>query len=152
MRWLVLALVVACSKSEAPPAPVEDKPPLLPPAELQRADAACGEYIVKVCACAETVPAKQEACALSKAIPEAIAALKSGKLLATADFDAYKIACIAAEAAVRFLRGLPVPHEILLPVQIVDRSNYGPWDKPIEERDRPDWAAVVSGQGAPRSP
>ena len=71
MRWLVLAMVVACSKSDAP-APVEDKPALLPPAELQRADAACTEYIAKVCACAETVPAKKEDCALSKAIPDAI--------------------------------------------------------------------------------
>lgn len=71
MRWVVLLIVAACSKSDAPP--VEDKPPaLLPPAELQRADAACTEYIAKVCACAETVPAKKEACALSKAIPDAI--------------------------------------------------------------------------------
>ena len=77
------------------------------------------------------------------AIPEAIAALKTGKLLATADFDAYKISCIATEAAVRFLRGLSVPKEILLPVQIVDRSNCGPWEKPFEERDRPAWASVV---------
>lgn len=72
MRWLGLVLLVACSKSDAPPAPVEDKPALLPPAELQRADAACTEYIAKVCACAETVPAKKEDCALSKAIPDAI--------------------------------------------------------------------------------
>ncbi len=77
MRWLVL-LVVACSKTEAPPPPVEgDKPPaLLPPEELKRADAACTEYIAKVCACAETVPAKQDDCALSKAIPEAIGVAK----------------------------------------------------------------------------
>jgi ribose transport system substrate-binding protein len=82
----------------------------------------------------------------ANAIPEAIAALKAGTLLATADFDACQMACIAAEAAVRVLRGLPVPHEMLLPVQIVDRSNCAPWDRPIEERDGPDWAAVVNDQ------
>ena len=76
MRWVILALVVACSKSEAPPVPVDEPPALLPPAELQRADAACNEYVAKVCACAEKVPAKQEDCALSKAIPDAIGVAK----------------------------------------------------------------------------
>lgn len=86
------------------------------------------------------------------AIPDAIAALKTGQLLATADFDAYKIACVAAEAAVRVLRGLPVPKEILLPVEIVDRSNCLPWDKPIEDRQPPEWAVVVPGAAATSVP
>lgn len=77
--------------------------------------------------------------------PDAISAIKSGKLLATADFDAMKIACIATEAAVRVIRGLPVPREILLPVEIIDRDNYAAWDCPIEERESPDWSAAVSG-------
>lgn len=77
MKWAVLALVVACSKTEAPPPAEGDKPPaLLPPEELKRADEACNEYVAKVCACAETVPAKQEDCALSKAIPDAIGVAK----------------------------------------------------------------------------
>lgn len=80
----------------------------------------------------------------ANAIPDAVAALKRGTLLATADFDAHAIACLAAEAAVRVVRGLPVPKEILLPVQIVDRDNCGPWDRPIEERDRPAWDAVAN--------
>ena len=50
----------------------------------------------------------------------------------------------AAEAAVRVLRGLPVPKEIILPVEIVDASNFAPWDRPIEERARPAWSAVVT--------
>jgi hypothetical protein len=36
-----------------------------------------------------------------------------------------------------------VPREILLPVQVVDASNYAPWDKPIEARDCPRWEDVV---------
>ncbi|MBM3358203.1 MAG: sugar ABC transporter substrate-binding protein [Betaproteobacteria bacterium] len=78
------------------------------------------------------------------AIPEAITAIKRGTLLATADFDALKIGCIATEAAVRHLRGQPVPPEIELPVQIVDASNYAPWDKPLEERSCPSWENVVT--------
>jgi ribose transport system substrate-binding protein len=77
------------------------------------------------------------------ALPEAIAAIKGGRLLATVDFDAMKIAGIATEAAIRHLRGQPVPAEIVLPVQIVDRSNFGPWDRPLEARECLDWDSVV---------
>ncbi len=77
------------------------------------------------------------------ALPEAVTAIKQGKMLATADFDAFKIAAVATEAALRHLRGEPVPREILLPVQVVDASNYGPWDKPIEAREAPSWDSVT---------
>jgi ribose transport system substrate-binding protein len=74
------------------------------------------------------------------ALFDAIAAIKAGRMLASADFDAMKIACIATEAALRHLRGERVPHEILLPVQIVDASNCAAWDVPIEERSCPEWS------------
>ena len=71
------------------------------------------------------------------------AAIKSGKLLATASFDAMKMACLAAEAAVRYLNGESVPREILLPVEIVDRTNYAAWDMPFEARALPAWDAII---------
>ena len=74
MRWLPLLVVVglaACSKSKEAP-PVEDKPPLLPPAELQRASEACAGYVAKICACAETMAELKDECALAKVLPEAI--------------------------------------------------------------------------------
>ena len=77
------------------------------------------------------------------AVPEAIAAIKSGKLLATVDFDAMKIACVATEAVIRHLRGEKVPRHIELPVQVVDQANYHPWDRPFEERECPRWEDVV---------
>lgn len=77
------------------------------------------------------------------AIPEAIAAIKSGRLLATVDFDAMAISSIATEAAIRHLRGERVPAEIILPVRIVDATNYQPWDRPFEERECPKWEDVV---------
>ena len=80
------------------------------------------------------------------AIPEAIAAIKAGRLLATVDFDAMKMACIATEAAIRHLRGEAIPPRILLPVQVVDASNCTNWDKPYEQRDCPDWDAVMRPQ------
>ncbi|MGZ8231797.1 MAG: sugar ABC transporter substrate-binding protein [Burkholderiales bacterium] len=77
------------------------------------------------------------------AIPEAITAIKRGKLLATADFNAKDIATIAAEAALRHLRGESVPSEIILAVQIVDGANYAEWDKPFEARPDIDWHAAL---------
>ena len=79
------------------------------------------------------------------AIPEAITAIKAGRLFATADFDAMKLACIATEAAIRHLRGEVVPARIMLPVQVVDRANCSHWNLPYESRDCPSWADVVEG-------
>ncbi len=77
------------------------------------------------------------------AIPDAITAIKRGTLLATVDFDAMKMGCLATEAAIRHLRGERLPREIVLPVQIVDRGNCAQWDKPFEERACPRWEDVV---------
>lgn len=85
------------------------------------------------------------------AVPEAVQALKSGELLATADFDAFKIAALATEAALRHLRGDTVPKEILTPIEIVERSDCARWDKPMEAREIPDWDAVLAAT-SPRSP
>jgi len=71
------------------------------------------------------------------AIPEAIAAIKSGEMLATADFDAMRMAALATECAVRHLRGEAVPEKIELPVEIVDRRNCHLWDLPFEQRPIP---------------
>jgi ribose transport system substrate-binding protein len=71
------------------------------------------------------------------AIPEAIAAIKSGEMLATADFNAMRMAALATECAVRHLRGETVPEKIELPVEIVDRRNCHLWDLPFEQRPLP---------------
>ena len=68
------------------------------------------------------------------AIPEAIAAIASGRLLATADFNAMQMAYLAAECAVRHVRGERVPATIELPVQVVDRHNCQAWDLPSAQR------------------
>jgi ribose transport system substrate-binding protein len=77
------------------------------------------------------------------ATPEGVKAIKAGDLLASASFDAMKMACLAVEAAVRVLSGERVPAEIMLPVEVVDRSNCAAWDLPYAERPLPDWAAYV---------
>ena len=77
------------------------------------------------------------------AIPEAIVAIEAGRMLATVNFDAMTMSGIATEAAVRHLRGEPVPREIILPVQIVDATNYSAWNLPFEARSCPSWEDVT---------
>jgi len=81
------------------------------------------------------------------ALPEAVTAIAAGRMLATADFDAMKMSCIATEAAIRHLRGEQVPSQIILPVQIVDASNCAAWNRAFTERAIPDWDDAVAGRG-----
>lgn len=78
------------------------------------------------------------------ATPLGVKAIKTGELLASAAFDAMKMSCLALEAAVRVLSGKPVPVELMLPVEIVDRSNCELWDRPYEARSLPDWHQYVT--------
>jgi len=48
-------------------------------------------------------------------------------------------------AAVRKLRGQPVPKEITLPVVIVTKDNVKSFMKTPEDRDPPDWNKFTSG-------
>jgi ribose transport system substrate-binding protein len=68
------------------------------------------------------------------AIPQAIDAIREGRMLATADFNAMQMCFTATECALRHLRGEAVPRELALPVGIVDRSNCSSWDRPYAER------------------
>jgi ribose transport system substrate-binding protein len=77
------------------------------------------------------------------AIPEAVAAIAAGRMLATANFDAMTMSSIATEAAVRHLRGEDVPSEIIIPVKIVDAANYSAWNLPFEARACPSWQDVT---------
>jgi ribose transport system substrate-binding protein len=77
------------------------------------------------------------------AIPEAVAAIAAGRMLATADFDAMKMSEIATEAAIRHLRGEAVPPEVILPVQVVDAGNCAAWNVPFAARPSPRWEDVA---------
>lgn len=68
------------------------------------------------------------------AIPEAVAAIRAGRMLATSDFNAMQMCFLATECAVRHLLGETVPSEIELPVAIVDRTNCALWDLPYDQR------------------
>jgi ribose transport system substrate-binding protein len=74
----------------------------------------------------------------------AIKAIESGALLASVDFNMFKIGCIATRAAVRHLKGEPLPEKILLPAEIIDQTNYKAWLTPVDQRSCPEWNEVVN--------
>jgi ribose transport system substrate-binding protein len=73
----------------------------------------------------------------------AVKQIETGKFLATVDFNMYKIGCVAASAAVRHLRREPLPDKVMLPAEIIDKTNYKAWLVPVDQRTCPQWSDVV---------
>jgi ribose transport system substrate-binding protein len=76
-------------------------------------------------------------------LPEAIQHIERGTMLASVDFSAFNIAAIAAASMLRHLDGRPVPAEIMVPAELIDRSNCGRWKVPFEQRPIPAWDDFV---------
>jgi ribose transport system substrate-binding protein len=76
-------------------------------------------------------------------LDEAIDNVAKGRMLATVDFSAFKIAHFAAEAALRHLRGERVPASIDVPTVLIDKSNVADWRAPVEARPVPAWESIV---------
>jgi len=80
------------------------------------------------------------------AVPDGAAAIEAGRMLASADFSGHDQGYLGVTAAVRHLRGQPVPKEISLPVVIVEKSNAKGWTVPLEEKAVPVWDKAVAGK------
>ena len=76
-------------------------------------------------------------------VPEAIDAIKAGRMLATAEFNGYKMGCLATMAAVRYLRKQPVPETITIKGIVIDKTTTGPFEVPAEKRTCPKWEEYV---------
>jgi ribose transport system substrate-binding protein len=76
-------------------------------------------------------------------ILDAVRRIETGALLASVDFNMFKIGCVATRAAVRHLKGEPVPEKVMLPAEIIDRTNFKAWLTPVAERPCPEWNDVV---------
>jgi ribose transport system substrate-binding protein len=73
----------------------------------------------------------------------AVKAIETGAILASVDFNMFKIGCTATRAAVRHLKGEPLPEKILLPAEVIDKTNYEAWLVPVDQRDCPEWSEIV---------
>ena len=69
--------------------------------------------------------------------------IETGALLASVDFNMFKIGCTATRAAMRHLRNEPLPEKIMLPAEIIDKTNYKAWLMPVDQRVCPDWAEIA---------
>ncbi|MCF8532490.1 MAG: sugar ABC transporter substrate-binding protein [Reyranella sp.] len=76
-------------------------------------------------------------------LPAAIDHIEQGRMLASVDFSAFNIAAIATRAVLRHLAGKPVPTEIMVPAELIDRSNCHRWKLPFEQRPCPAWDEIV---------
>ena len=76
-------------------------------------------------------------------ILEAVKQVETGAILATVDFNTFKMACLATQAALRHLKGEKLPDKVLLPTEIIDKTNYKEWLVPVADRRCPKWADVV---------
>ena len=73
----------------------------------------------------------------------AIKLIESGGMLASVDFNMFKIGCAATRAAVRHLKHEPLPEKVMLPAEVIDKSNYKAWLTPVEQRTCPEWSDVA---------
>jgi ribose transport system substrate-binding protein len=73
----------------------------------------------------------------------AVKQIETGAILASVDFNMFKIGCVATRAAVRHLKREPLPEKVILPAEIIDKTNYKAWLVPVDQRGCPEWTDVV---------
>jgi ribose transport system substrate-binding protein len=73
----------------------------------------------------------------------AVKQIETGAILATVDFDMFKIGCTATRAAVRYLKHEALPEKIILPAEVIDKTNYKAWLVPVDQRTCPQWNDVT---------
>jgi len=75
---------------------------------------------------------------------EAVELIKSGKLLASGDFNGFIQGCLGTEIAVRHLRKEATPKEIILKPVVIEKSNYQAYETPVEQRQCPKLADMAT--------
>jgi ribose transport system substrate-binding protein len=70
--------------------------------------------------------------------------IKSGQMVASGDYNGFFEGCVAAQLAIRLIRKESVPKEAILRTVVVDKSNVGPYELPVEKRTCPTMDAAVA--------
>jgi ribose transport system substrate-binding protein len=73
----------------------------------------------------------------------AVKQIETGGMLASVDFNMFKIGCTATRAAVRHLKKEPLPEKMMLPAEVIDKTNYEAWLVPVDQRTCPEWSEVA---------
>jgi ribose transport system substrate-binding protein len=69
--------------------------------------------------------------------PQAIELIKSGRMLASAEYNGFVIGCLGVEAAVRNLRKQEVPAELAVKPIVYDKDNYQKYQARIDQKECP---------------
>ena len=77
-------------------------------------------------------------------VPEAVEAVKNGSILAIAEFNGFKIGCVATEIALQSIRGQTVPKRVVLPGAIITKANHAEWLVPYKDRTCPTAASFAA--------
>lgn len=77
-------------------------------------------------------------------VPEAVEAVKDGSILAIAEFNGFKIGCVATEIALDSIRGKTVPKRVVLPGAIITKANHAEWLVPYKDRTCPTAASFTA--------
>ena len=64
-------------------------------------------------------------------------------MVASGDYNGFIEGCVAAQLAIRAARKQAVPKEAILRTIVVDKSNVGPYELPVEKRTCPTVEAAV---------
>jgi ribose transport system substrate-binding protein len=75
---------------------------------------------------------------------EVLEFIKSGDILGSGDYNGFLQGCLAVQIAVRHLRKQATPKEVMLKAVVVDKSNYQPYETPMEKRDCPALESVTA--------
>jgi ribose transport system substrate-binding protein len=73
----------------------------------------------------------------------AVKQIESGGMLASVDFNMFKIGCTATRAAVRHLKKERLPEKVMLRAEVIDKTNYRAWLVPVDQRACPEWSEVA---------
>jgi ribose transport system substrate-binding protein len=73
---------------------------------------------------------------------EAVEAIKSGKMLASGDYNGFVQGCVGAMIALRYLRHEEVPKQVTQPTVVITKDNLAPYDVPLDGRQCPSWDQV----------
>ena len=74
---------------------------------------------------------------------EAMDAIKAGKMLASGDPGGFQQGCLGTMVAIRELRKMPVPKEVLFPAFVIHKGNYQTFDVAADKRSCPKWEELV---------
>src|SRR5262249_34876257 len=85
-------------------------------------------------AAGRTAPGRRGRVTGTSGIRPAVKQIEAGGMLASVDFNMFKIGCTATRAAVRHLRKEPLPDKVMLPAEVIDKSNYRAWLVPVDQR------------------